>query len=365
MSIKDIPQAADGITPTWLTEALREGGAIRATTVKSFKMKQIGEDQGISGGTLQRLEIDYVSYEQGAPRSLIVKLSPSDPDTRTIMKGINVRESSFYIELAAKKDLPVPRCYYGDFEAETGTSILILEDLSHYRSVEFVVGCGLEDAEKVVRAVAAIHAQWWNDPQLKELGGASILREFPFDTLWSQYPSKVAEILPEMLIPDTLFAIGDYVAANMASIFARLYETEPITCLHRDVQTDNLLFGESLGDVDSIVLDWQLVGKGRSTYDVAYFLISSVPTELRRQIERELLRTYHSLLVQSGIRVYTFDQCWFDYLFSAVGKLYVTVIATVLLDNSTPHRRAWRQADLQRLLAFCEDHSVGELLASL
>ena len=361
----DIPRSVNGITPAWLTEALREWRAIKNTAVESFTIMRIGEDEGISGGRLQRLEIDFVSYEQGAPQSLIVKLSPSDPEIRTTMKGINMRESQFYIELAAKSDLPVPRCYYGDFETKTGASILLLEDLSHYRSVDFLVGCGSRDAKNVIRALAAIHARWWNDPQLKELGGSSILREFPFDTLWSQYPSKVAELLPGFWIPDTLFTIGDFVAANMDSVFVLLYETEPVSCLHRDVQADNLLFGQGSGDVASIVLDWQLVGKGRSTYDVAYFLISSVPTELRRQIERELLRTYHTLLVQSRIRDYSFDQCWSDYILSTVGKLYVTVIATVLLDNTSPHRRAGRQADLQRLLAFCMDHNVAELLASL
>ena len=47
---------------------------------------------------------------------------------------------------------------------------------------------------------------------------------------------------------------------------------------------------------------------------------------------------------------------------AAVGKLFITVAATVLLDNSSAHRRAWRWADLQRLVAFIEDHAVAEIL---
>ena len=41
-----------------------------------------------------------------------------------------------------------------------------------------------------------------------------------------------------------------------------------------------------------------------------------------------------------------------------VAKLNVSVMATVLLDNSSPAKRAWRRADLLRLMAFCEDHAL-------
>ena len=94
-------------------------------------------------------------------------------------------------------------------------------------------------------------------------------------------------------------------------------------------------------------------------------MIGSVRPEERRQTERNVLRIYHSDLVQYGIEDYSFEQCWFDYKLAVIGKLFITVAATVLADNSTPHKQAWRKADLQRLLAFCEDHSVNELLLSI
>jgi thiamine kinase-like enzyme len=362
---KDFPPDPNSITPFWLTQVLRNARVIKNTTIKSFIKSRIGEDEGFTGGNLIRFEINYAPLEKEAPRSLIAKFSPTDPELRAIFRAVNSREVHFYTELASQSDLPVPRCYYGDFDAETGASILLLQDLSHFQAVELITGCEPEDVEHVVRALAKVHSHWWNSPQLTEMSGVSILAEFPFSELWSQYPQKVGELLPDMLIPDSFFAIGRHIAANVLSIFNQLYETNPITCIHRDIHLDNVLFGRQSSDVPVLLLDWQGVGKGRGVYDVAYFLISSVPSAQRRQTEKDLLSIYHTLLVQSGIKNYSFEQCWFDYKLSVVGKLYVTVLATVLLDNSGAHKRAWRQADLQRLLAFCKDHSVNDLLLSI
>lgn len=77
------------------------------------------------------------------------------------------------------------------------------------------------------------------------------------------------------------------------------------------------------------------------------------------------LHEYHTRLMQAGVVDYGFKQCWLDYRLAVIGKLYVTIAATVLLDNFPPFKRAWRRTDLERLLAFCEDHAVGEWLASL
>jgi hypothetical protein len=71
---------------------------------------------------------------------------------------------------------------------------------------------------------------------------------------------------------------------------------------------------------------------------------------------------YHQHLVENGIVDYDLDQCWADYKLSVASKLFISVTATVRLDNTTPHRRAWRAADLQRIVAFIDDHDpINEL----
>jgi hypothetical protein len=43
---------------------------------------------------------------------------------------------------------------------------------------------------------------------------------------------------------------------------------------------------------------------------------------------------------------------------AAALKLAMSVMATLRLCNDGPARRAWRRADLMRLIAYCEDHRI-------
>jgi len=364
--IINIPTTLEEFTPAWLTKALREEGVIGdEAIVSSLTKTRIGEDEGFTGGALIRCQLAYASPAESAPHSLISKLSPADSELRAVFKNVNRREVSFYTKFAVQDNLPVPHCYHGNFDEETGASILLLQDLDQHRMISFANGCEPRDARHAVHALGMIHAQLWNDPRIQILSGVDILNDFPFAELWVQYPQAIAELLPEFAIPTQFFATGDAVAKNISSLLSYLMETAPITCIHRDIHVDNIIFGVNEDDKPALILDWQSVGKGRGVYDIAYFLISSVPIEIRRQTERTLLREYHAQLMRYGITDYSFEKCWFDYLLAVVGKLLVTVIATVLIDNSSPFKQTWRQTDLERLLGFCEEHAIDELLASI
>jgi hypothetical protein len=60
-------------------------------------------------------------------------------------------------------------------------------------------------------------------------------------------------------------------------------------------------------------LDWQVVRRGQGMRDVSYFLVSSLPTELRRTNEKDLIMLYLDSLQDAGISAPTFDQAWEQY----------------------------------------------------
>lgn len=355
-----IPTTPAEITPEWLTATLGASKAIITYRVKSATASRIGEDEGFTGGGLYRVTLTYDQAESGQPPSMVAKLSPHTAATRSLMRAANAREVDFYQSLAQGNTLPVPRCYHADFDAKTGASIVLLQDLSGYRSVPLIKGCGPADAKRVVEALALLQAKWWNAPALARLSGASMVAEYPFDQYWPQYPEKLSGLLQGIELPSSFLELGDFIAQNHMQIFAALMETAPITRLHRDIHVDNVVFAKPKGRAGAILLDWQFAGKGRSPYDVGYFLISSVDPAQRRNMERGLVAHYHAELLRHGVTGYNLAQCWTDYLQSVAGKLFITVAATVLLDNSSPHKQAWRRADLTRLLAFCADHSISE-----
>ena len=355
---RQIPTTPDALTPDWLSETLRASGTI-AARVSSAHLTQIGKDEGFTGGRLYHIALTYDPPDPTAPATLVAKLAPDDAKTRALMRAANGCEVDFY-QSQSQATLPVPRCHHADFNPETGTSILLLQDLSDHRPLDFIKGCGPADAKMVVKALAALHATWWNAPDLHRLRGASMLGEHPFDQVWPQYPEKLHALLHGVEMPPSFMALGNFIAQNHRAIFTRLQETAPVTRLHRDVQADNVMFANPDCGGGAILFDWQFAGKGRAVQDVGYFLISSVDPAQRRTTERGLVAQYHAELLRLGVTGYGLAQCWTDYLQSVAAKFYMTVAATVLLDNSTPHKQAWRRADLARLQAFCADHRISE-----
>ncbi len=360
-----IPPTPAAITTDLLTQTLRAANAISSASVASVTLTRIGEDEGFTGGGLYLANLRYDGTDPSAPSTLVVKLSPTDPAMRAIMRVANGREVGFYGKLANGINLPVPFCYHAEFESETGASILLLQDLGGYRSVPFLQGCGPADAKRVVESLAEIHAKWWNSPALDDLNGAHFLDEYPFATLWPRYPEALKFLLQDIDLPASFLNLGNHIAQNEAAVFKALLDMAPLTCLHRDIQADNVMFAPAKVGGGAVLLDWQISGKGRGPYDVAYFLISSVDPAQRRNMERGLVAHYHAQLLQLGVTEYSLGQCWTDYLQSVAGKIYITVAATVLLDNSSPHKKAWRRADLSRLLAFCADHRITPQTFSL
>jgi len=350
-----IPAVAQEITPDWLTHVL-QASALGGARVTAACPTSIGTEEAFSGGRLYRVDLTLDRPVPGAPASLVAKLSPEDPALRSTMRPANARETAFYRNLAPGSGLPVPYCYHAAQDAASGASILLLQDLTAARRVPFTTGCTAADARRVIKALAIVHARWWNDPALPGAGGPAILLDVPFRVAWALYPARLRNILPGTDLPAAFLRLGDHIAAHEADIFARLTEAGPLTLLHRDPQADNVIFTEK----DALLLDWQFCGKGRGVQDLAYFLISSLDPTLRRALETELVAHYHDLLIRAGVGDYTLADVWADYRIAVVGKLLLSVAATVFLDNTGPAKALWRAADLQRLLAFCDDHQVSD-----
>ena len=96
------------------------------------------------------------------------------------------------------------------------------------------------------------------------------------------------------------------------------------TLIHGDSHLGNLLLdGEEIG-----FLDWACTAKAPGIRDVGYFLSNSIPTELRRDQERELLTRYLASLERAGGTPTSFEEAWREYrLHVASGWVAATVTA--------------------------------------
>lgn len=352
----DQPTTIAEITPEWLSATLRLAGTITSDTeVISIHSSPIGTRQAFFG-QLARLGLTY-SHPDAAPLSMIAKVSRRIP----LLEGATQREGQFYRLVAAQHSLSVPRCYASTYDADTGTGVLLLEDLTPLRTVDFALGASAADVETAVVGLASWHGAMWNQPESSGAPHFFTLDSIPFAELWARFPEHFARFSPSCSLRPSIVALGDRLAGDLDLVTERLQEP-PLTLIHGDPHIDNFLFADSSAHPPVVLLDWQFVGSGQAATDVGYLLASSLPVAIRRREEAALLETYHRHLAD-----FTPDRCDPDrfhrgYRLSAFVKLAMTVAATVLTDSSDSHRQAWRRADMERLVAFADDHDpIGAL----
>jgi hypothetical protein len=326
-----IPFHPHDVTAEWLTAVLRSAGVLTRTRVQAVKTQPLHEAKGITG-QLTRIQIVYDTAQPNAPRTLVVKCSSPDPEKRAFFHsmGFYEREVRFYEHVADHRRFRTPRCYFSAVEPAQGLSLLVLEDLGITGAGSWVAGCSPAEAELAIRAVAEVHAAWWQHPQLKTAdwlrlrGMASVPQaQALFQQTWQPFLSKLS--------PDARGQVehaGEWLNIHLGRLLRYIYHDPPCTLIHNDYNAENLFFAQSGGTLTVTILDWQLTTHGRGALDVASLLGGNLDPTDRRNHEIRLLRTYHSTLTSNGVQSYTLQQCWNDYriaMFYPISRLSTVV----------------------------------------
>jgi hypothetical protein len=361
-----IPAGLDELTPEWLTHALRQTGTITDATVESFELKAIGEGAGFRG-QLAQVALRYEGSDAGAPRSLVAKFPSDVPENRD---GGNLfhfyeRETRFYQEIADEVELRTPRCYYSAMDVEADEYVLLLEDLAPARVGDQVAGCSPDEAELAIRHLAKFHATWWESPRLAEIDWMPFASdptqmqavEDSYRGTWDSFLERFGDRLQASMV-----RTGERLADNIAGIMAYTAEP-PRTIMHGDYRLDNLFFATPEGGDPLAVIDWQISFRGRGVFDVAYFMSGSLHPKERKAKEMGILRSYHSILTENGVRDYSFDQCLHDYRLSTLFCLVYPVIGGGSLDMGNERGVALWNGWLDRNVAAIVDLDAGELMA--
>jgi thiamine kinase-like enzyme len=132
--------------------------------------------------------------------------------------------------------------------------------------------------------------------------------------------------------------------------------------MHGDYRLDNMFFASAEGGDPLVVIDWQIASRGRGIFDVAYFLTGTMDAGQRRAQEMDLLRMYHSILLDGGVTGYDFDQLLLDYRASVLYCWLYVVIVLGTLDVATERGLALFTNNMGRGVAALQDHKAAELL---
>ncbi len=363
MSDLRLPKSVTEIDPAWLGEALRRGGALPSGRVTSCGVTVIGEGEGFVG-ELGRIKAEYEPAGAG-PASVIAKVPTQLQEARTffLMAGLYAIEGSFYRDLASRVPIRTPRPYFNAMDAAAGEFVLLLEDLAPARAGNQVEACARADAEVAVDNMAALHAAYWDKPELDRLAwlpkmdeetrGPALGAMLPF--VWPMVAERAGDLLGAKIR-----AIAPVLGARFAPLGA-LMSAAPRTLVHGDYRLDNMFFGLADGG-EFALLDWQAAQRGRGPADLVYFLVGSLPPDDRRDWEDDLTERYLRGLRDRGVSGYGLDECRRDMKAAALYQFGVMVLlVSGAGDIDLPERGPVlaRQA-LQRYNAYVEDNDFAD-----
>ena len=364
MATLSIPNTMDDITPEWLTHALRASGHLQSCSITGMEKVTIGQGVGILG-ELCRVTPSYSASEPGAPKSLIAKIPTADPGGRGIaqMLGFYEKEARFYGELCHSIGVRSARGYYTAADPENVQYVILMEDLGSLALGDQVAGATAAECETLLVEVAKLHARWWDSAELEQLDWIPMINSPQI---------KLSSLAFAQALEPFLAKFGENLTPQQVDMAQRYlfrmnpiqeeFAQGPLTLCHGDLRLDNVFWGSPDGSSPVTLIDWQIAIKARGPYDVGYFMSQSVEPEIRSANEERILREYHRVLVDNGVKDYSFDQAWDDYRAAVMGCLTYPVVAGGSVDLANDRGLELATKMLRRSLSAIEDLKAYEVL---
>jgi Phosphotransferase enzyme family len=282
------PQGPDALDVKWL-EAVLRARAFPTARIRRVAHEIIGVGYGLVG-TAARVTLEG----DDSPETLVLKWAATK-DVR--------REAHFYESLAPRLDLRFARlhAYASADEAERG--VLVFEDMAPARQGDILLGATAGEADSLIDAMAAFHAQFWGGTD------ADVALLPSWHDVAEKRLANLAETLPVFLqtwrgrVPDAAFAFAAELPKRTEDAYGEL-KVAPVTLIHGDLHLDNVLFA---ADGTPIIIDWPSVRRGPAAADFGHFLAESLTPTLRRARQGALAERHVRALAARGVIGYDAD----------------------------------------------------------
>jgi Ser/Thr protein kinase RdoA (MazF antagonist) len=159
-------------------------------------------------------------------------------------------------------------------------------------------------------------------------------------------------------MPPAFREVGRLYVDHMHAI-CDLWEEGERTLIHGDSHLRNLFEDVGRKEPEIGFLDWAVVSRGPGIRDVAYYLSNSMPTELRRAQERDLLALYRDGLVAAGVDAPDPDALWRRYRMHVAYSWVAAATTSAMGDKWQP--KAVGMAAMVRATAAVGDLGSVEL----
>jgi len=332
------PRTFKAITPAWLN-SVQEKYAVSDLQITPI------QNQGLTA------DVAVVTLDIGAAENptIVAKVSSKSEVTRAQFASYYAREVLFYRDIAPSSNLRVPHCYFAECNGDD--HLILLEDMAPSNAGDTISGVTREFALHFSRLIAGIHAAWWESSKLETV--RSKLPRFG-DTFASGYSLALREF-GELLAEDYGYSTRE-LATALQNDLQSLWESQwlaPQTIIQWDSHAANVM-QPSNDEGEWCVLDWQNCVVGSGPWDLTRFCVLSLPIDVRRRYEREIVAEYTQALALKGINL-TVESVWALYL------QYLPLIFAQQFrfcfssKNSTSVTNAWKESIMPRVVAALHD----------
>lgn len=344
------------INAEYLSEALRRCGALQSGRVCSVTVES---SQETLLSRIIRLRLGYAEVAHNAPRSVIFKTGLPERLVAASDGGHN--EVSFYAEVAT--DMPkgiVPGCFDAHWDRASNAWHLVLEDLtdSHAIATTWPIPPTLPQCKEIVRAIARVHAHWWDSPRLGTTvgrwddDGAMRRNISEFATVFERFASH----LGDRLSVERRVLYEQFIDAAPSLLTQRYQSHRNMTVVHGDAHLWNFFLPRD-GGSDIRIFDWQNWRIGFAANDLAYMIATHWYPERRRGMEQTLLDHYHAALQAQGVHDFDRAALGEDYRLSVLFQLMRLVWQ---FNAGLPPLIWW--GHLERVILAIDDLGCRELL---
>jgi len=283
------------LTPAWLN-----------SVQSRYDILRLEAESIPNNGLTADVAVIRLETRTGEKASLIAKTSSSNLETRSKFASYYQREVIFYSDIAPSSAVRIPACYFAECDGDC--HLILLEDMSPAVAGDTIRGITGDFALEFVRLISNIHASWWNRAEL-----TIINEKLPrFGTSFGVGYASALLDHSDLIAPygRSTLKLANKLTHDLQSLWDSQWLGEQ-TIVQWDSHASNVMH-PSGGEGDWSLLDWQNCVVGSGIWDVTRFCILSLPVEVRRSIEEEIVATYTDALAARGIQV-SYGSLWSSY----------------------------------------------------
>jgi hypothetical protein len=302
-----------------------------------------------STGFLSRI---LVATRKRDPHRYILKVGSDIPQRRQWAGELRVfeRELAAYRLLAPLKGKLSPRLFSGATALRGSDGLLLLEFIRDARNRDQLRGLNWPELVSATRAIARIHARFWNSPALRKASGLprhhymrahEVRRHLPAFLRWAKLPAKTSKAFRTL-------------PQQVSLVLARLRK-QPLTLVHGDLRSDNIFYGRK----SVRFIDWGLALAGHAAFDLARLAGGSARKSLSLLQHVKLFKTWHRELLRRGVRSYPSLDAWQDYRDAVLLTLTIPVTNAPTLASFSPRGRQMAKLITRRFINSA--HELGQV----